>query len=69
MLFRLSEQDYLHGELNSEIRHEHDEWQLAADSPDEPRQLASIGTSLTLDEIYEDVRLDAQSSSLNYRIP
>ena len=41
-------------------RDEHDEWQLAAASQDEPLLLESVGASLTLDEIYEDVRLDAQ---------
>ena len=43
-------------------RDEHDEWQLAADNPDQPRQWASIGASLTLDEIYEDVKLDTQQA-------
>ena len=39
-------------------RDEQDEWQLAAVSQDEPLLLESFGASLTLDEIYEDVRLD-----------
>lgn len=39
-------------------RDERDEWQLAAASQDEPLRLDSLGASLTLDEIYEDVRLD-----------
>jgi Uma2 family endonuclease len=34
-----------------------DEWQLAVVNQDESMQLESIGASLTLDEIYEDVRL------------
>ena len=38
-----------------------DEWQLAAVSQDQSLLLESVGVSLTLDEIYEDVRLDAQS--------
>ena len=42
-------------------RDEHDEWQLAAVSQDEPLLLESVGASLTLDEIYEDVRLDTQA--------
>ncbi len=41
-------------------RDEQDEWQLAAVSQDEPLLLESAGANLTLDEIYEDVRLDAQ---------
>ena len=40
-------------------RDEQDEWQLAVVSQDEPLLLESVGASLTLDEIYEDVRLDA----------
>lgn len=35
-----------------------DEWQLAATSETEPLNLDSIGASFTLDEIYEDVKLD-----------
>jgi len=42
-------------------RDEHDEWQLAAVSQDENLLLESVGASLTLDEIYEDVKLDTQS--------
>ncbi len=44
-------------------RDEHDEWQLAAVSPDEPMLLESVGASFTLDEVYEDVKLDIQSRS------
>ncbi len=40
-------------------RDEQDEWQLAAVNQDEPLHLDSVGTSLTLDEIYEDVRFGA----------
>lgn len=39
-------------------RDEQDEWQLAAVSQDEPLLLESFDARLTLDEIYEDVRLD-----------
>lgn len=45
-------------------RDEHDEWQLATVSPDEPMLLESIGASLMLDEIYEDVKLEVQSRDL-----
>lgn len=45
-------------------RDEHDEWQLAVVSQDEPLLLESAGASLTLDEIYEDVRLDAPPARL-----
>lgn len=41
------------------LRDEHDEWQFVAVSQGESMPLESIGTSLTLDEIYEDVRLGA----------
>jgi len=40
------------------LRDEHDEWQLAAIDRNEPLLLESIGASLMLDDIYEDVRLD-----------
>lgn len=36
------------------------EWQLAVISPDQPLQLESVAVSLTLDEIYEDVRLEGR---------
>jgi Uma2 family endonuclease len=39
-------------------RDEHDEWQLVALGQGEALLLESIGTSLTLDEIYEDVQLE-----------
>ncbi|MBI3901474.1 MAG: Uma2 family endonuclease [Nitrosomonadales bacterium] len=39
-------------------RDEHNEWQLAAVRTDEPLFLESVGASLMLDEIYEDVRLE-----------
>lgn len=42
-------------------RDEHDEWQLAVVGQDEPMLLESIGASLTLDEIYEDVQLETPS--------
>lgn len=45
-------------------RDEHDEWQLAAVSPDGPLLLESVDASLTLDDIYEDVKLDVQSRGL-----
>ena len=41
-------------------RDEHDEWRLATVSQAEPLLLESVGASLTLEEIYEDVRLDTQ---------
>lgn len=47
-------------------RDEQDEWQLAAASQDEPLLLASIEARLTLDEIYEDVRLDARSREQDF---
>lgn len=37
-------------------RDERAEWQLAAVSQEEPLMLESVGRSLTLDEIYEDVK-------------
>ena len=46
-------------------RDEHDEWQLATVNLDEPQLLESVGVSLTLEEIYEDVRLEVQSKGLN----
>jgi Uma2 family endonuclease len=39
-------------------RDEQDEWQLAAVGENELLNLESIGASLTLNEIYEDVKLD-----------
>ncbi len=43
-------------------RDEHDEWRLASVSQAEPLLLESVGASLTLEEIYEDVRLDTQGA-------
>ena len=48
-------------------RDEQDEWQLAVSNTNEPVLLESVGTRLTLDEIYEDVKLDVPSSGL--RLP
>ncbi len=45
-------------------RDEYDEWQLAAVSPGEPMLLESVGANFTLDEIYEDVKLEAQPRGL-----
>ena len=44
-------------------RDKDDEWQLAVISPDEPLTFASLGASFTLDEIYEDVKLEARPIS------
>jgi len=44
-------------------RDEDDEWQLTAVSSDTVFLLESVGLSITLDEIYEDVKLDALSRS------
>lgn len=41
-------------------RDEHDEWQLVAAGKGDPLQFASVGATLTLDEIYEDVRLEVE---------
>lgn len=43
-------------------RDEQDEWQLAVTSDGEFLSLESVACRLTLDEIYEDVRLDAPSA-------
>lgn len=39
-------------------RDEQDEWQLAVVSPDQPLLLESIAVGLTLDDIYEDVKIE-----------
>ncbi|MFZ3017174.1 MAG: Uma2 family endonuclease [Gallionella sp.] len=44
-------------------RDEQDEWQLADFNPGDPILLESVGASFTLDEIYEDVKLEVPSRS------
>lgn len=49
-------------------RDEQNDWQLVINSQDEPLLLLeSLGKSLTLDEIYEDVKLEAASMGMGHQ--